>query len=311
MKRYKKKYNIYSAWNYEQEALDLNEQSEKGWQLVKGKSFSHKYEYNPDLCYRYQLDYCPGISGTKEMVRYLDTCREQGWELVNKTFNGWYYFRKPYDPTLPKDSYELYTDRSSLKEMQRRWANLASIICTMIGLVLIFWSIRFFQQPCLPYFIGMLTFAFNFFVFLRAIFLMHNPDKPKAHKADCIFMVLFFIVLLGGSVSSCFLLAKRPYTGTHYFHAAYLNTISADKEKATCITSPVISYSDTYFLDVSINAEAPVCFSLRSDTGKVVYTVTDSDFDVDNLKLRLEKGQYKIYLSDFDGGQIDVTYRLR
>ena len=101
MKRYKKKYNVYSAWNYEQEVLDLNAQSEKGWQLVTGKSFSHKYEYKPEVCYRYQLDYLPGISITQEMPRLLDTYRDQGWEFVNKTFNGWYYFRKAYDPALP------------------------------------------------------------------------------------------------------------------------------------------------------------------------------------------------------------------
>lgn len=311
MKRYKKKYNIYSAWNYGQEVLDLNAQSEKGWQLVKGKSFSHKYEYNPQVCYRYQLDYLPGISGTSEMVRCLDTYKEQGWEFVNKTFNGWYYFRKVYDSTLPEEEYELYTDRSSLKEMQGRWAKLAILSCVLVGLCLIQWGIQFIQQPCLPCFIMSLVFGIEFILLLRGAILMRNPNKPKAHKADCFFTLLFFVVMIGGVTGSLCLLFNRSDTGPCYFGAAYFDTIPADIENATHVNSLSVTYSDRYYLDLNISAEAPICFSILNDTGEPIYTVTDSDIAIDDFKLHLDKGEYKIYLSDFDGGQLDVNYRLR
>ena len=49
MGEYKRKFGIYSAWNYELEIEDLNEMSAKGWQLINGGSFSHKYKRNIEI----------------------------------------------------------------------------------------------------------------------------------------------------------------------------------------------------------------------------------------------------------------------
>lgn len=308
MKRYKKKYNIYSAWNYGQEVLDLNAQSEKGWQLVKGKSFSHKYEYNPEVCYRYQLDYLPGISGTAEMVRLLDTYKEQGWEFVNKTWNGWYYFRKTYDPALSEEEYELYTDRASLKEMQGRWATLATIISVMIGLFFLLWSIRLFLQPCLPHLVVSITLGIEFFVFLRAIILMRNPDKPKAHRGDCFFMVLFFAALIGGFVLFVNTLENRPYN-TCRSTADYYSPLPADLTEATHWDNVSVTYKDRYYLDLDIDAEAPIRLTILNANGETVYTVKEAQLSEEDLMLRLDKGEYRIYLSDFAGGAFDISYQ--
>ena len=48
---------MYSAWNYMQEVEDLNKMSDEGWQLVRGGCFHSKLVKNPDIRYRYQLDY--------------------------------------------------------------------------------------------------------------------------------------------------------------------------------------------------------------------------------------------------------------
>ena len=224
MKQYKKKYNVYSAWNYEQEVLDLNAMSEKGWQLVCGKSFSHKYNYNPQVCYRYQLDYQPNLS---EMGRYLETYREQGWEFINKTFNGWYYFRKVYDPSLTEDRYELYTDRTSLKEMNGRWAKIATLLSVILGAFFLFWMIRLFHRPCLPFLVSALTFGIEFAVMLRGALLMHNPDKPKAHKADCVFTALFFLTILCGGIVTIALTDHRPYQSGGFHAEGYTSIPTA------------------------------------------------------------------------------------
>lgn len=309
MKRYKKKYNIYSAWNYGQEVLDLNTQSEKGWQLVKGKSFSHKYEYKPEVCYRYQLDYLPGISGTPEMIRCIEAYKEQGWEFINKTFNGWYYFRKAYDPAQPAEEYELYTDRSSLKEMQGRWASSATIISVMVGLFFLLWSIRLFNQPCLPHLVIFLTLGIELLVFLRAILLMRNPDKPKAHRGDCIFTALFFVVLIGGLLLFVNLQENRPYR-TCRSTADYYDPLPADFTETTQWDTISIPYKDRYYLDLDIDAEAPIRMTILSETGNTVYTVKGADISEENLVLRLDKGEYRIYLSDFAGGSFDISYQF-
>ena len=118
---YRTSYKMYSAWNYGKEIEDLNEASEQGWQLVKGGCFHSRFEKNPDIQYRYQIDF----GKIENMGLYIETFREQGWEYINSTFNGWHYFRKIYDPSLPEEAYEIFTDRESLHEMNSRWARLA------------------------------------------------------------------------------------------------------------------------------------------------------------------------------------------
>ncbi len=53
----KTSFKAYPAWNYEKEIEDLNAASEKGWQLVRGGCFHSTFEKNPDIRYRYQLDF--------------------------------------------------------------------------------------------------------------------------------------------------------------------------------------------------------------------------------------------------------------
>ncbi len=94
---YKTSYKIYPAWNYQKEIEDLNRASEQGWQLVNGGCLHSRFVKNSDIHYRYQLDY----RKVGDMGRYIETFREQGWEYVSSTFNGWHCFRKLYDPSLP------------------------------------------------------------------------------------------------------------------------------------------------------------------------------------------------------------------
>ena len=104
----------YAAWDYKKEIEDLNKKSQEGWQLVKGGCFKSIYEQNDQACYRYQLDYNTDI---ENKVLYLEMFEDQGWEYINSTFNGWHFFRKPYDPELPEEEYEIYTDSSAIPDM--------------------------------------------------------------------------------------------------------------------------------------------------------------------------------------------------
>ena len=68
-KQIKHTHKVYSAWNYEKEIEDLNKASEEGGQLVKGGSFGSKFERNPNMQYRYQLDF----RRVENMGRYIET----------------------------------------------------------------------------------------------------------------------------------------------------------------------------------------------------------------------------------------------
>lgn len=132
MKNIKVERAVYAAWDYELELDHLNEMSDKGWQLIHGGCFHTKYERDDSVVYRYQLDHNMKI---ENRMRYIDTFREQGWEYINSTFNGWHYFRKPYDPAKPKEEYEIYSDRPSKQEMAGRLSRLLAVLAVVVGLL--------------------------------------------------------------------------------------------------------------------------------------------------------------------------------
>ena len=69
-----------------------------------------------------------------------------------------------------------------------------------------------------------------------------------------------------------------------------------------------IRYADNYYLDLSVTADSPICVSILDEDGSVVYTVTERSVDITNLKLQLQKGIYRIYFSDFEGGRLETTF---
>jgi hypothetical protein len=118
------KLTMFLAWDYDREEAFIDKMSEKGWQLKKGGLLHHTYEKN-SRCYRYKLDYNPGIRQSyDENTRYIQLFEEQGWEYINTTINGWSYFRKEYVPGTAGEEYEIYTDEESLKEMLNRWTRI-------------------------------------------------------------------------------------------------------------------------------------------------------------------------------------------
>ena len=305
-KQYKTSYKMYSAWNYDLEIEDLNKASAEGWQLVKGGCFSSKFKYNPDICYRYQMDYQPHI---EDIGRYIETFREQGWEYINNTFNGWYYFRKIYDPTLPEDQYEIFTDRASISEMNGRWAKLATGLSLFMAIYILIELGFYIWQPKLPTLITILLFGFMLFVFVRAILIMRNPDKKKSNPKDGILLAAFFGTVILNCILTIVGVELRPsHNGT--FAADYYDAIPASYEDAVHWNTIKVAYPDNYFLDLKVEAEKPITLTILNETGDAIYTLTETSYEISNKKLYLKKGEYDFYLSDFEGGKIDITADL-
>ena len=144
MKNIRTERAVYAAWDYELEIAHLNEMSEKGWQLIHGGCFHTKYERDEGVVYRYQLDHNMKI---ENRMRYIDTYREQGWEYINSTFNGWHYFRKVYDPAKPAEEYEIYSDRPSKQEMAGRLSRLLAVLAVIVGLMFAASVASFIMEP--------------------------------------------------------------------------------------------------------------------------------------------------------------------
>ena len=286
--KYKTSYKVYSAWNYQKEVEDLNKASEQGWQLIKGGCFHSRFVRNPDVRYRYQLDY----QKIDDMPRYIETFREQGWEYINSTFNGWHYLRKLYDPSLPEEAYEIFTDRESLQEMNGRWARLAMFGGIVLGLFALIYAIRMFRQPDLPSLVQLLTFAIESAVLFRGMFIMRNPESSRNRKGDGAFLTVFFAVILLGAGGSIALGTLRPGFSTD--------------QRADSVDTPItdnrwidfkVHYPDNYYLDLDMEAPEAMTFEIIDENGEVVYSVTETSFQEEDIRLKLARGEYSLSLS--------------
>lgn len=206
----KRTFKVFAAWDYEFEEQEYNRMSEQGWQLVNGGSFSQKYEFDDSVIYRYQLDYNNGIT---DMDRYDETFRDAGWERVNSTGNGWHVFRKAYDPNLPDEAYEIYTDEQSRTEMLTRWRNLCYIIFGVL-LLNVGNSLRILSTDDASM-IGvalLITYALLFGMLIVGVFninRMINGRKNTRPFPMGLFMALLLLMLATIIVSASFVLIEE------------------------------------------------------------------------------------------------------
>ena len=306
MRKYKTTHNLYSAWNYEREIEDLNRMSEQGWQLVSGRMFSCRFKRNEDVRYRYQLDYRPRLD---DKAGYIESFREFGWQYVNSTLNGWHYFRKPYDPALPEEEYEIFTDRSSLQEMNSRWAKLGTGVLIFGGIVAVLLIALLIFRPTLSTLALFIEYVLMLLFIGRGVHIMKNPDRSKNRKGDvALTTVILTLVLLCG-IGSVLLSCYRANTQSS-MSAGYMDAISAEVEDACLWNTVKVSYPDLYYLDLDIKADAPMTFTMIDEAGETVYTATGADVHEEDIRVLLHRGEYRLYISDFAGGAMEVNFDM-
>lgn len=156
MKDRVRSYKVYAAWEYEKEEKALDKASKEGLQLIKGGCFHSEFKRDNSVRYIYQLDYNTGI---KDFERYKDVFKEQGWEYINSTFNGWHYFRKPYKENMEESEMKIYTDTESLNEMQNRWLRVMQVLAGTYAVMTIVYLINGATQSQSVLFIEGLMFG--------------------------------------------------------------------------------------------------------------------------------------------------------
>lgn len=295
---YKTIHRTFFAWNYQAEIEHLNKASEDGWQLVHGGCYSSKFVENPDIQYRYQIDF-----GNKEdMGRYIETFREQGWEYVNSTFNNWHYFRKLYDPSLPEEAYEIFTDSQSLKEMTRRWSRLALTIAIIMFFGNIAYLIDLIKRPCLPTFLSFAAILIECIVLFFGAYKIGKPDAKRSIKGDTTLFVIFLAVIIIGLASSITLRALRPNFYSNQ-QAGSMEIPNKDQE----IGEFAIKYPDRYYVDLDFESSAPMSFKLtNSESGEVVFERTGTELHEDDAQVNLPVGTYTYSYSASAGYKLDL-----
>ena len=301
-KEYKRSMKFYTAWSYQKEIDDLNKLSREGWQLVKGGCFQSKFKKNTDICYRYQLDYNTKI---EEMGRYIEIFNEQGWEYVNSTGNGWHYFRKVYDPSLPEEHYEIFTDRESLQEMLNRWKKTCAVFSILSGIFTVIFATFFFRSPQLPHLMAaLIQFSYCLFT-LRGFFLIRKSEKMKKKRFENLNFALYMLTLIAGIALMLCSFALRPY-----FSGSSLSEEAAPISDAVEWTTFDIRYRDNYYMDLEVAADNPLCITILNERGEAVYQVCGADIAEENIRLALQKGTYTIIFHSFSGGRMEINCEI-
>lgn len=169
MKNTKRASVCYTAWEADKEAAMLNEQSKNGWQLKKSSIFGSTLVKDDSVRYIYQID-----RKREPDERYYETFSEQGWEYVTN-LNGWQYFRKKYDPALPKEEYEIYTDDQTYADSLRKDIRLNTTFGIAYALLAAVYTLCAVFDSYLMWKI----FAVTFLIYTAVFFLTANQLRKK------------------------------------------------------------------------------------------------------------------------------------
>ncbi|WKY46908.1 DUF2812 domain-containing protein [Eubacteriaceae bacterium ES3] len=155
----KTSFRAYAAWNYDKEEQDLDEQSKKGWQLVKGGCFHSRFIQDESVTYRYRIDFNPTIlKSREEKERYISFFEDQGWEFVNVTFNGWSYFRKLVRSEVLESEYEIYSDQESYYGMLSRWIRVGWVAVIFELVAALVYILHFLEDHEAVFIVGPIAF---------------------------------------------------------------------------------------------------------------------------------------------------------
>ena len=280
---------IYFAWDYDREEAKVNSMAKDGWQLKKGGLFHHTYERS-NKSYRYKIDYNSSAKFNYESYRrYITLFEEQGWELINSTFNGWYYFRKPYIEGSNENEYELYTDDFSLRDMLSRWTFIAKIIQVYFTVFFVLNLIHFILEK--RYFNGfaILGSLFGILVFQSGITSMKRKSvREENHSAKRINVSLLLFI---GMLLSIILMVATPNKYHYDYWLKYTQLANNDTEKR--IETFTIEKDNSYMLDIKNSGDRGIIRVRILKDDSVIYNIGGLNYSL-TTRLELKKGEYQI-----------------
>ncbi len=296
MKNKKKIIKSYTVWDYELEIQELNRESINGWQLVHGGAFYRTYERDESVVYRYQLDY-----NSSDSPSYYEMFQEQGWEYINSTFNGWNYFRKPYDETVPESEYLIYTDLESKKNMHKRFLRIMGFIFVACILANINRLFVFIETPKFVTSGILFFYIIYLYIFAKAVIGLARVEKgimPK--KRSRIEFYLFFVTL---SLFLTFCVNER------YYQVNVNNqVVETEVEKEHAFFYEVV-IPDVYYFQVETEEREMISLEIIDEKSNVVYQRQTVDEQGENIKIFLRPGQYRCIIRSL--GNIEYSLHIK
>ncbi len=257
MRNKKTRYVMYPAWEYRREIEDLNALSDKGWQLEKGGCFHSVFYRDESVRYRYALDYDQHID---DPARYRDTFAEQGWQFVSDTFNGWHFFRKKYDPALPPEEYDIYTDEQSVQDMASRWSRLGYVFGTVELICAALDLFALLRHPSMTgVFVSLACLLLGVVILVGAWRIRRQETAGRSRKS----MRWCFGVVLA-------LLALGLVFGLIRFEATSYSEYVYDPDQGPWTWEMSVPMPDYYTLDAEVKTDANVEITVTDKRGSVL-----------------------------------------
>ncbi|MDO5336069.1 MAG: DUF2812 domain-containing protein [Eubacteriales bacterium] len=285
MSRIKICHDAYAAWDYEKEVEDLNKKSEEGWQLIHGGCFHSKFEENPAVRYRYQLDFQLHV---ENKMRYRELFKEQGWEYINSSFNGWHFFRKPYNPELPEEEYEIYMDKISKTEIAQRWFRMYAPLEAVLLIVFLICTVRLIIAPELLR-LGILIETAGVLALgskgLIDSFRVIKGGESRGAKTNITRYIL--VVLLGFAILTAASFGRASGIAVSWENAAFENSGEWFGEVEVVIP-------DFYYVDADCSSEIPMHVILMDEEGEPLFEKAGESFTIKNRRVFLQKGVYTL-----------------
>lgn len=297
MQEHKTIRRYFAPWEFDIEAAELDDMSRHGWQLAKATRRKQEYVYDDTVQYRYALDF---QIGPRE-PDYLPMFTDQGWEAVSVIESmgfwrdsRWYFFRKRYDPALPEEAYQVYTDSQSLGELKKRINQTLGIL----GILGIWYLIEFFLFHSAYLLIPGLIFCVSSLINLRKKrslkqAQLHGPRRRRIwpHSDTVCVIAAIALTVICGTVHD-------NTIGSLY---------SGPAETATQVEFTV-TLPDWYTLDTSAIGNAGV-FYLTNESGKTLASgplIAGRDYKDNQYGLFLWPGTYTI-TTDTQAGAVPGT----
>ena len=288
-------HKMYAVWDYELEVDELDEQSKLGWQLVHGGLFSRKYEKDHSTLYRYQLDYNANTDSF-----YMEMFRDQGWEFVNSTVNGWNYFRKKVEPEMSEDEYVIYTDEDSKKIMNRRFLKVMILVFSAVFLANLNALFRFIEAPKIA------TSGILFVYLIYGIFLGKSVVglkksakgvKPKRRTQ----IEVYFILLILGMV----FLVQGISSDFHWHYG--IQSIDGENRQQFIYE---VEFSDVYYISMGeSDSDAEDIYAeleIRNEEGETIYKNETFGKDGRRTAIFLRRGTYQCIID----GDVNEKYEV-
>ena len=186
--------------------------------------------------------------------------------------------------------------------MTGRWAKTAFIFSAVTGIIALIYLVMLIRMPQIPYLVLFLLMAIESIVLLRGGLIMNDPDANRNRRGDTKFLYAFIIILiLGGSAA---LATTSLHTHTYSTLQEGSVTIAMVDEQWTTFK---IKMPDFYYLDLDIGSPSPVTVTIKDEDGETVFTKTSTDLHIENMRLPLSSGDYKLLLSASSRFKVDFA----